>query len=83
MPEIVIIKHQGRVYRGPVQSKANYPISAGQTFDMGRQTYANDIPENWYVEFTHDEKSAGRTGDPGYVKQVMDGVTSLTFANED
>jgi hypothetical protein len=81
--EIVVIKHGGRVYRGPVKSKANYPIRKGQPYDMGKQTYGEDHPNNWYVEFTHDDKSAARTGDPGYVKQIPDGVSSVEFVKEE
>jgi hypothetical protein len=56
----VIITHPQGVYRGPVTS---------------RQNMGTDQAPNWYVEFTHDSKSAGRTGDPGYWKQALDGGT--------
>lgn len=68
MKEIVIIVFKGRTYRGPVTSKDNMAMPGE--------------PDNWYVEFIHDQKSEGRTGDPGYVKQVYDQVSSLKFVQE-
>lgn len=65
MKQRVIFNHGGRTYSGPVTSAANY------SFD--------ETAPNWYVEFVNDAQSAGRTGDPGYVKQLPDGVTNLRF----
>lgn len=73
MTEIVTFRFQGRTYRGPVTSKANW--GPGR-YDNGASA------SDWYVEFTHDAKSAGRTGDPGYVKEIPDGVSGLTFIQE-
>jgi hypothetical protein len=55
---LVQITVGSKVYGGPVKSRNNV---------------SNDPQDpTWYVEFTHDEKSAGPTGQPGYWKQGID-----------
>lgn len=71
----VIFNHGGKTYSGTVNSAANYPI---RNLDVDRDA-PDAYAENWYVEFHHDEKSAGPTGQAGYVKQVPDGVGNLRF----
>lgn len=58
MAKIVIIKtSDGKVYRGPITTLEDYT-----------DIRANDR----YIQFVHDEKSAARTGDSGYLKEVYD-----------
>jgi hypothetical protein len=65
----VIFNHNGRTYSGTVDSRANW----------GPGRYNPELESDWYVEFTHDQQSAGRTGDPGYVKERPDGAKNLRF----
>ena len=52
-----ITMFNGKVYSGIISSYADYGCN-GQS--------------DRYIEFVHNEESAGRTGDPGYIKEQYD-----------
>lgn len=54
----------GKVYGGPITAvEDNRRMAGGEP--------------NWRIEFEHDEKSSGRTGDPGTWKQLTDGGVAV------
>lgn len=58
----------GGLYSGRVKSRVNNGTTQAP---------------NWYVEFTHDEASMGKTGAPGYWKQQLDGGRGFFLTDED